>query len=189
MRSVKCKILALQGDSFPHTVRLFQTHNTRSFHIAGNMEGNSCWSKPILESCVFAKGRVNFDHNSGAGTGRALPDDDVEMAQQVSAENQVLVFCRLTEGWTGRWGWAAEMGQAGVCRSNPAGVQMGRLGPRGGDNPPALCTELSLAPGSSPFQGSFPFLNWMIPCSSLPSELCCHLENLSQRKERFCLFV
>lgn len=60
------------------------------------MEGNSCLSKPILETCVFAKGRVNFHHSNIAGTGWVLPESDVEMAQQVSAENQLLVLSRLT---------------------------------------------------------------------------------------------
>ena len=67
----------------------------RSFHIVGHMEGNSCWSKPILETHVFSKGRAGFHHNKVAGTGQAPPDSNAEMVQQVSAENQLLVLGRL----------------------------------------------------------------------------------------------
>lgn len=96
MRSVKCKVLELKADNFPHPI--FQRHPTRSFHIVGNMEGSSCWSKPILETCIFAKGRVSSHHSNVAGKGGALLDDDAEMAQQVSVENQLLVRSGLIEG-------------------------------------------------------------------------------------------
>lgn len=144
------------------------------------MEGNSCWSEPILETRVFGKGRVNFHHNNVAGIGRALPDD-VELAQQVSAENQVLVLCRLTKGWRGHWDLVGRGGAGRSHCSNPGGVQVARPGPRDGDKPPALPKELSLA-SEDPSHSCL-----LVPLGL--QNLCYNLENLSQGKERFCLFV
>lgn len=62
------------------------------------MGGDGCHSEPILENRIFTKGRVCFGRDI-AGTRWALPDNDVEMAQQVSAENQLLVLGRLMKGW------------------------------------------------------------------------------------------
>lgn len=83
------------------------------------MEGNSCWSKPILETRIFAKGRINFHHNNVAGTRWALPHDNVEMAQQVSAENQLSVLGGLIKGRRRCWGLAGRDRTGRILPSNP----------------------------------------------------------------------
>lgn len=155
------------------------------------MEGNSCWFKPILETHLFAKGRANL-HHKVAGTGRALLDSNVEMIQQVSAENQLLVVGGLMKGWRRRWGLVVGWDRAGRILSwNPELSQF--WWGAGGQMRTTL--QLSkvplLAPGSFPFRGYLPI---SASCSGsesffCPQKLCSHLENLFQRKGRFCLFV
>lgn len=182
---------SLKGERFPHPVRWFSTPNTRSFHTVGHVEGNSCWSKPILETRVFSKGRARFHHNKVAGTGQARPDSNAEMVQQVSAENQLLVLGWLLQRSRRRWGrvgWVA-------VRILPLNLEMSQSGGGGGadeghwdgNNPSARSTKsLSLNLGSSPSRGSLPFLPLSLGLSPY-SALNSNLGNWSQRKERLSL--
>lgn len=129
-------------------------------------------------------------HSNIAGTGRAQPGNNVEMAQQVSAENRVLVLHRLTKGCRGCWGLvgARQGRQESATKRKAVSILVGCRWAdwdRGGDNPLALPTELSLAPGPSPFQGPLPFLSFSPSPSSEPMLYVGKLIS----KERKVLFV
>lgn len=155
------------------------------------MEGNSCWSKPILETRLFAKGRANFHHNKVAGTGRARPSRAAMQTWSSRCQQR-------TNFWysAGSGGMEEMLARPGLSQGWQDSVLKSRAVPVGcrwadGDNPSVLQSPLSLAPGSFPFRGSLPISASSSGAESpfCPQNLCYHLGDLSQRNGRFCLFV
>lgn len=98
------------------------------------MEGNGCWSKPILETCIFAEGRVNFPNNNVAGIGWAWSENSVEIVQQVSAENQLSLLHGPTWEVGCAQAWWAGTGLTRFCHEfqgypNSGVVRVGTLDP------------------------------------------------------------
>lgn len=152
------------------------------------MEGNSCWSKPILETRVFTKGRINFTTTLLAQDGHCRPrcrDGPAGVSREPSFGTP-----QARRGVEGTRGLAAATVLAGVCPVQSCRAAGGQIGTQRWRQPSSSTYGALVGSRILSLAGVPPILELGNSVSLFClQDTCYHLENLCQRNERFCFFT
>lgn len=156
--------------------------------MVGNMGRNSCWSKPILETRVFAKGRASFQATrllaqDGGTARRQCRDGPAGVSREPTFGARARPGMQEAPGPGGlRQGW-----QDSVTKSRAVPTSMGCRWADGD----SLCGDDTLALQSPSHWSGDPFPSHfrLLDLVCVPQNPRSNLGNLSQRKGRFRLFV